>query len=576
MFKILKTFYGFLLKRWLIFIGFILLVIVSNILFSLNPYFYKLFVDAIPSLNESLLFNILFIYIAVRVSAVVTDMASFWVGDIILFSSAIDARTTIFKKVQDLDFAFHANKSTGSLISAFKRGDGSFYSFFHDIHHKMLGVAISFAVMIYFFSGIDSYIVLMILASLVVTLLVTKFLITNNMNKRKAFNKEEDDVSGIITDNLINFETVKLFAKESWEENRLRGNFVPWLKTLWGFGNSFRVIDGTMGAIINISIFFVLYATIKQTVSLKLTVGDFVLITGFLGNFYPKLWDLIWGFRDLAKNYADIEKYFSILDYETEVKEPKNPVNIKSVTGNIEFKNVSHSYVGGTKNAIKKFNLKINQGESVAFVGRSGSGKTTITKLLMRFFDPERGKILIDGIDIKKFNKSDLRSFFGVVPQEPVLFNNTIGYNISYGDNSHKKYGAKLKGAAKMAHLSDFIESMPEKYKTNVGERGIKLSGGQKQRLAIARMIMSNPDIIIFDEATSHLDSESERLIQDAFWNYAKNKTTIIIAHRLSTIKKADRIIVMDKGQIVEVGKHNKLLNNQNGVYSKLWNIQKD
>jgi len=581
MIKVLKTFYrfvigsvntSFMLKKKLIFIGFILLIILSNILFSLNPYFYKLFVDAIPSLNESLLFNILFIYIAVRVSAVVADMASFWVGDIILFSSAIDARTTIFKKVQDLDFAFHTNKSTGSLISAFKRGDGSFYSFFHDIHHKMLGVAISFAVMIYFFSGIDSYIVLMILASLIVTLLVTKFLITNNMNKRKAFNKEEDDVSGIITDNLINFETVKLFAKESWEENRLKGNFVPWLKTLWGFGNSFRVIDGTMGAIINLSIFFVLYTTIKQTVGLNLTIGDFVLITGFLSNFYPKLWDLVWGARDLAKNYADIEKYFELLDYDIEVKDPLSPTVLKHINGSIEFKDVSHSYKDGTKNAIKNLTLVIKQGESIAFVGRSGSGKTTITKLLMRFFDTTKGKVLIDGIDVKSFTKSNLRSFFGVVPQEPILFNNTIGYNIGYG--AEKSTLKEIKKASQMANISDFIESLSMKYETNVGERGIKLSGGQKQRLAIARMIMSNPDIIIFDEATSHLDSESERLIQDAFWKYAKDKTTIIIAHRLSTVSKADRIVVMEKGEIKEIGTHEELLKNKNGIYTKLWNIQ--
>ena len=298
-----------------------------------------------------------------------------------------------------------------------------------------------------------------------------------------------------------------------------------------------------------------------------------MLITGFLSNFYPKLWDLVWGTRDLAKNYADIDKYFQLLDYDVEVKDPIDPIEKQHTVGQIEFKNVSHSYKGGTKNAIKNLSLSINKGESIAFVGRSGSGKTTITKLLMRFFDPSSGKIEIDGINIKKFTKSTLRGFFGVVPQEAVLFNNTIGYNIGYG--SAKQNYEDIKNAANLANISDFIESLPEKYETNVGERGIKLSGGQKQRLAIARMIMSNPDIIIFDEATSHLDSESEKLIQDAFWNYAKNKTTIVIAHRLSTVSKADRIVVMDKGKIVEIGKHEELLKNKDGIYSKLWNIQK-
>lgn len=572
--SVLKTFYSFVFKKKLIFIGLVLLIAVSNILFSLNPVFYKQFVETIPSLNYQSLLQILLLFMAVRVSAVIVDMITFWVGDYILFQASIDARVKIFKKVQDLDFAFHTEKSTGSLISSFKRGDSAFFSFFHDIHHRMMPVLVSFLVMLFFFSKLDIYIVALILSSIVVTLFATKFLISNNVNKRRVFNKEEDNISGILTDNLINFESVKLFAKEKWEEERLVTSFVPWLKGLWGYGNSFRVIDGTMGVIINLSIFFILFLTINQTVSLKLSVGDFVLITGFLSNFYPKLWDLIWGARDLAKNYADIEKYFALLDNEIEVTDPENPIEMSKIKGDIEFKNVSHSYKSGTKNAIKNLSLKIKAGESIAFVGKSGSGKTTITKLLMRFFDPEKGKILIDGIDIKKFKKSTLRSFFGVVPQEPVLFNNTIGYNIMYG-SQNKTSKSKVVEAAKLANIDEFIQSLHDKYESNVGERGIKLSGGQKQRLAIARMIMSDPDIIIFDEATSHLDSESEKLIQDAFWKYANNRTTIIIAHRLSTISKADRIVVMDKGKVTEIGNHTELLKNKKGIYSLLWDIQK-
>jgi len=573
MFKVLKVFYSFVFKKKLIFIGFILLIIISNILFSLNPYFYKLFVEAIPTLSSNNLMRILFIFMIVRVLAVILDLIVGFVGDFLCFDSSVDARTIIFKKVQDLDFAFHADKSTGSLISAFKRGDSAFFSFFHDIHYRMFTVLVSFSVMLFFFSKLNLIIVSLLVISLVLTIVITKFLIANNVNKRRIFNKEEDNISGIITDNLINFETVKLFAKEDWEEKRLKTSFIPWIKTLWGYGNSFRLIDATMGALVNISMFLVLYLTVNQTIALKLTIGDFVLITGFLSNFYPKLWDLVWSTRDIAKNYADIEKYFGLLDHETKVPDPKSPIKKSHPAGVISFENVNHSYKGGTKNAIKNLSLEIKSGESIAFVGRSGSGKTTITKLLMRFFDPTKGKISIDGIDIKNFNKSDLRGFFGVVPQEPVLFNNTIEYNIAYGSAKQDLDGVKK--AAKLANISDFIESLPQKYDTNVGERGIKLSGGQKQRLAIARMIMSEPDIIIFDEATSHLDSESERLIQDAFWKYAKGKTTIIIAHRLSTISKADRIVVLDKGKISEIGTHNDLLNNKLGIYSKLWNIQK-
>ena len=571
--KVFATFYHFLLKKKGLFILFLLLVVVSNVAYNLNPYFYRLFVEGIPDLNKSYLINLLFIFIGVRLSGVVFDILAFIIGDIILFEAAKNARLSIFKHVSDLDFSFHTNKSTGSLISAFKRGDGAFFSFFHDVHVRLFGVFIGFLVMVYFLIQLNPLIVGLVTASLILTVVAAKFLVSNNVNKRKFFNQEEDKISGIITDNLINFETVKIFAKEFWENKRLSASFKPWTKALWGYGNSFRLIDGTMGLLINLSIFFVLYLSINQAINLRLNVGDFVLITGFLSNFYPKLWDLVWSTRDLAKNYADIEKYFGLLEHKEEVLDPINPIKKRAVEGEIEFKNVSHSYQGGTKNAVKNLSLKIKKGESIAFVGRSGSGKTTITKLLMRFFDPTRGKITIDGIDIKNFTKANLRGFFGVVPQEAVLFNNTIAYNIGYGAKKNMKQGVIR--ATKMANLSDFIEKLPLKYETNVGERGIKLSGGQKQRLAIARMIMSKPDIIVFDEATSHLDSESEKLIQDAFWKYAQGKTTIIIAHRLSTIAKADRIVVMDKGEIVEIGTHKDLLNNKNGIYNKLWNIQK-
>lgn len=572
MFKNIKTFYGFIVAKKLAFIGFIVLLVTEYILFALSPYFYKLLIDAIPSLNYQALLNILLIYMATRVSAMLIDLVVGFIGDLLVFNGSTSARTKIFKKVQDLDFAFHTEKSTGSLISAFKRGDSAFFSFFHDIHYRLISVFIGFAVMFYFFSQLNWLIVSYVSISLFATLFATRFLIANNVKKRKVFNKEEDEVSGIITDNLISFETVKLFAKEKWEESRLVTSFIPWTKALWGYGNSFRLIDFTMGIIINTSIFAVLYLTIKETIGGRLTVGEFVLVTGFISNFYPKLWDLVWGSRDLAKNYADLEKYFELLDYEIDVKDPPVPVKVKNVHGVIEFKNVSHSYKGGTKNAIKNFNLTIIKGESIAFVGKSGSGKTTITKLLMRFFDPVKGKITIDGIDIKNFRKSDLRKFFGIVPQEPVLFNNTIAYNIGYG--SDKFLLKDIKIASKLANIDKFIEKLPKKYDTNVGERGIKLSGGQKQRLAIARMIMSKPEIIIFDEATSHLDSESEKLIQEAFWREADGKTTIVVAHRLSTIARADRIIVMEKGEIKEIGTHNDLLENPESLYKHFWDLQ--
>lgn len=550
----------------------IICVVLGSILGSVTPYFLKLFVEAIPSLNYQRMVIILMFYFGFNVFSLALDVASGWVGDAVLFVASKDARQEIFKHVLDLDFAFHSDKSTGSLISAFKRGDGAFFNLYQIINFRFLDVIVSTTVMLYFFTRIDIWITVIIAVSFIITLYATKILVVYNVKKRNEFNEEEDKVSAIITDNMMNYETVKLFAQEKAEQGRLKNAFLPWTQTLWGYGNSFRLIDIVIGLVTNVSIFFVFLLAIGSVIHLKIGIGDFVLIIGFIGAFFPKIWNLVWSARDIAKNYADIERYFGLLDFDVTVHDSENPVNTTKVNGEINFDNVSFKYTQKNRNAISNFNLKIKPGESIALVGRSGSGKTTLVKLLMRFYDVTGGEITIDGIDIKNFAKSDLRSFIGVVPQEPILFNNSIAYNIGYGrDNPEPN---EIRAAAKLANISEFIESLPDKYETEVGERGVKLSGGQKQRLAIARMILSNPDIVIFDEATSHLDSESEKLIQNAFWKARADKTTIIIAHRLSTVMRADKIIVMDRGKITETGTHNSLLKQKDSLYSHFWNLQ--
>ena len=572
MLKTIKTFYRYAAEKKLAFAGFILLVIGSNVLYNLTPYYYKIFVDAIPGQNFDLLFKILLMYVGVRVSSLVLDNFSRWVGDYNLIEAALKLRAVIFKQVQDLDFAFHASKSTGSLISAFKRGDGSFYDFFDTLHYRLLEVLVGVGAMFYFFTKLDPRIAGVALISILITLIATRFLIQNNVRKRFDFNDREDYVSAIITDNLINYETVKLFAKEDWELERLKEAYIPWRSAFWGYENTFRVIDFSVGGIINASVFAILLFSLRGVISLKFDLGDFVLVTTFINMFFPRLWDLVWGLRNIAKHYADIEKYFALLDYDITVKDPITPITKRHVKGHIQFDDVHFAYGERKKNAINGIDLEIKAGESVALVGRSGSGKTTMVKLLMRFYDVTGGRISVDDINIKNFTKSNLRSLMGVVPQEPILFNNTVSYNIGYGkENASIK---EVRTAAKIANIDDFIESLPEKYNTEVGERGVKLSGGQKQRLAIARMILSDPDIVIFDEATSHLDSESEKLIQEAFWKARRGKTTIIVAHRLSTVMRADKIVVMEHGKIKEIGNHESLLKKKDSLYRHFWDLQ--
>jgi len=572
MWKTFKTFFRFAAENRLGYMILIISVVLSAILDNLSPYFYKLFVDAIPALNYQTLVKILIFYISASVGSLLAVEISFLVGDKILFEAAKKTREYIFSWVQDLDFLFHSNKSTGSLISIFKRGDGAFFDFFFTVHHRILDIFVAVVVMLYFFITLDPKIALIAVISIILTLIATRFLIENNIQKRSLFNDEEDKVSDIITDNMINYETVKLFARERWEKIRLANAFKPWKRALWNFSFSYRIIDGTLGTIFNIAIFCILLFSIGSATHLKMNVGNFVLVTSFIGLLFPRLWDLVWSLRDIAKNYTDIQKYFGLLDYSVEVKDSAKPVKITHVYGEINFNDVHFTYSGRTKNAINGINLKIDQGQSVALVGRSGSGKTTLAKLLMRFYDLDSGEITIDGINIKDFTKSTLRSFVGVVPQEPILFNNTIAYNIGYGKDKPKL--SEIKAASHLANIDDFIESLREKYNTEVGERGVKLSGGQKQRLAIARMILSDPDIVVFDEATSHLDSESEKLIQDAFWRARAGKTTVIIAHRLSTVMRADKIVVMERGKIKEIGTHSSLLKNKDGLYSHFWNLQ--
>jgi ABC-type multidrug transport system fused ATPase/permease subunit len=572
MFKLYKTYYQFLFVYKRRFILFVFFLIGLGFFESILPYFYKLFIDAIPSGDFRLLFNILLVYTGARIAKLFFDILTYVLGDSVLLTSARDARLKVFRKIQDLDFAFHLTKSTGSMISAIKRGDGAFFSTFHILNIHLMRVFINFIVVFYFLMSADVRIGIIMFISFGLNFLISIFLIRNNIGARKDFNKAEDDTSAVIVDNLLNFETVKLFAKENKELGRLQGIFVPWLNKLWQYANSFRVIDVIAGGIGNLGIFLVLAFALQLFSQGQITGGDFVMIVGFISTFYYRFFELIFQLRDLAKHQTDLQKYFEPLYQETRVKDPKNPIVPKDVQGEIMFVDLNFSYPEGKQDALVDVNLTIKPGESVAFVGHSGAGKTTIMKLIMRFFDVTSGKILLDGIDIRDMRKDTLRSFMGVVPQDPILFNNTIEYNIAYGAINPTK--ADIQRAVKMANLDEFIDSMPEGLQTHVGERGIKLSGGQKQRLAIARMILADPRIIVFDEATSQLDSQSEKKIQDAFWKSSKDKTTLIVAHRLSTVVKADKIVVMEGGAIKEIGTHEELLKNKNGLYTHFWKLQ--
>jgi len=571
MLKVFKRFYQFLFNYKKTFIAFMFVLLIAIVLTNLTPYIFKLLVDAVSANDYQLFLKLIFLFIAIKLSGDLLNILSRYIGDSVLLPAAKDARIAIFRYIQDLDFAFHVNKSTGSLISVFKRGNGAFFDLFHHLNIHIFRIIVSLIVTLFFFSRIAPSIAILMLFVFIGNALVSWRLIEFNIKKRNIFNKSEDRISGIITDNLINYETVKFFAQEEKEENRLKEEFNPWLERLWIYANSFRLMDVVITILSNAGTLAVFWMTAQKLITGQITAGDFIMIATFTTTFYAHCFELLYNLRQIAKGYTDIRSYFSILDKDILIKDPKEPLEIKEIKGEIKFEGVSFDYPNGKSGVLNNISLCIKPGHSAAFVGRSGVGKTTIIRLLLRFYDVTKGKILVDGINIRNLTKSNLRSILGIVPQEPILFNNTIGFNIAYGS-----VGAKMENiieASKLANLYDFIEELPLKYKTYVGERGVKLSGGQKQRLAIARMILSNPKIIIFDEATSSLDSESEALIQKALWKIAKNRTVIIIAHRLSTVRRADNIIVLDKGTIIESGKHEELIKRK-GLYSYLWELQ--
>lgn len=549
---------------------FLLAAAVSMVITTIRPYWLKMILEEAGANHfEGIVLYFLLFGISTITGEWISSL-SYFLGDRVLFNISREIRETIFKKVLELDFAYHVNKNTGALISAFKRGDSAVFNIFNDIFQELFKIFIVLLVTLYFLFITSTQLALFLIILFSLNMFLIWWLIKLNIKTRADHNLAEDEVSGVITDSLLNYETVKLFAGEKKEHSRLDQKLNFWSKTLWKFSNSFRAMDIGIGTLSGGGMLFMLWIVIKG-LGQKFTLGDLVMISGFLTSLYFQFFNLFFRIRSIVKNMVDLEKYFEILDNETIVKDPEKEKLPKKLTGKLEFINVGFLYPADQEMVLEGINFKIKNGQRAAFVGKSGAGKTTLVKLLLRFYDPTRGIIKLDGMDIRKMRKSTLRSLISVVPQEPIMFNNTIKFNLAYG--KEKASEEEIRQAAQKANILDFIENLPHKWETQVGERGIKLSGGQKQRLAIARALLANPKILVFDEATSNLDSESEEKIQSSLEQAAEERTVIIIAHRFSIIRNAEKIFVLDAGTIVEEGNHQKLID-KNGLYKMLWTLQ--
>jgi ATP-binding cassette subfamily B protein len=375
-------------------------------------------------------------------------------------------------------------------------------------------------------------------------------------------------------DSLLNFETVKYFGNEAFEASRYDQNLVRYQLAAVKSQKSLAVLNFGQQTIIAVGLVMILWRATLGVIDGSMTLGDLVLVNTLMIQLYIPLNFLGVIYREIKQALTDMDRMFSLLNTEKEIADAPNAhalhIHNQSRGPDICFENVSFHY-DAKREILKDVSFNIPAGTITAVVGQSGAGKSTLARLLFRFYDVQSGKILIDDQNITDVTQASLRKAIGIVPQDTVLFNDTIGYNIAYGNPNASI--EEVHEAARAAQIDTFIKHLPDAYETPVGERGLKLSGGEKQRVAIARTLLKKPAMLIFDEATSALDSKTERAFQEELLGLAKNRTTLIIAHRLSTIIHADQILVMDHGQIVERGTHNELLSG-NGRYAEMWQMQ--
>jgi ATP-binding cassette subfamily B protein len=478
----------------------------------------------------------------------------------------------VFEHLHSLSLRFHLDRQTGGVsrdIERGTRGIGFLLNFtLFNILPTLLEIGLVAAILL---KKYNVWFAIITFITLVIYIAFTLFITEWRMVVRRTMNDLDSKANTRAIDSLLNYETVKYFGNEQYEAHRYDHHMEHWETAAVRNQTSLALLNSVQSVIIAIGITALMLLAADQVVKGKMTVGDLVLVNVFMIQLYMPLHFLGFVYREIRHALADMEKMFSLLHEDREIADSPNAAVLQVGSAAVHFEQVSFSYAPD-RQILFDVSFAIPAGHTVAVVGASGAGKSTLSRLLFRFYDVQQGRILINGQDIREVTQSSLRAAIGIVPQDTVLFNDTIYYNIAYGRPEATR--EEIIAAAQSAHIHDFIESLPQGYDSMVGERGLKLSGGEKQRVAIARAILKNPAILIFDEATSALDSKSEKAIQAELRAIAQNRTTLVIAHRLSTVVDADQILVMDKGKIVERGTHRELLG-QNRLYAQMWNLQK-
>ena len=477
----------------------------------------------------------------------------------------------VFRHLHALSLRFHLNRQTGGVTRDIERGTRGISTLISYTLFSILPTLVEISLVLGYLSlQYDIWFSVITITALSVYILFTVLVTEWRTNFRRTMNDLDSKANVRAIDSLLNYETVKYFSNEEYEARRYDEGLQRFERAAVQSQNSLSLLNTGQSLIIATAVTLILWRATLGVIAGTMTLGDLVLVNAFMIQLYIPLNFLGVIYRELKQSLADIERMFALLDENREVADSPAALALQVDRAELEFKHIDFSYEA-KRQILFDVDFSVAVGTTTAVVGHSGSGKSTLARLLFRFYDVDRGVIMIDGQDIREVTQTSLRQAIGIVPQDTVLFNDTIAYNIAYGKPGAAQ--SEIEAAARSAYIHDFILSLPDGYQTMVGERGLKLSGGEKQRVAIARTLLKNPKILVFDEATSALDSQAEQAIQAQLKDIARNRTTLVIAHRLSTIADAQQILVMSQGRIVERGTHAELLAAR-GLYADMWERQ--
>jgi len=477
----------------------------------------------------------------------------------------------VFKHLHRLSLRFHLERQTGGVSRDIERGSRGISFLLNFMIFNIVPTLLEISlVTVILFINYDAWFAIItfvtVAAYITFSLTVTEW----RMRFRRQMNELDSRANTRAIDSLLNYETVKYFCNEDYEAGRYDSKLKKWQAAAIKNQTSLSLLNFGQGTIIAIGMTALLILASNGVVKGEMTIGDLVLVNAYLLQLFMPLNFLGFVYREIKHSLTDMEKMFHLLDNNPDVQDRPDAPPLQIKEGAVRFEHISFGY-DKKRQILHDVDFEIPAGKKVAVVGHSGAGKSTLSRLLFRFYEVDKGRILIDDQDIREITQKSLRAAIGIVPQDTVLFNDSIKYNIAYGRPDATE--EEIIRAAQTAHIHDFITSLPDGYDSTVGERGLKLSGGEKQRIAIARTVLKNPTILIFDEATSALDSKSEQAILQELKEVAKEHTTLVIAHRLSTIVDADEILVMDEGRIVEKGTHHQLLK-KGDAYAHMWALQ--